>query len=71
MLIALSGPLRRRYGSRWLSRVWLVLALAAAVPLRLVLPDVPAPVQLAPPVLLLETVAGESRRKRICLRLRR
>ena len=59
VLIALSGPLRRRYGSRWLSRVWLVLALAAAVPLRLVLPDVPAPVQLAPPALLLETVTGE------------
>ena len=60
-LIALSGPLRRRYGSRWLSRVWLALALVAAVPLRLLLPDVPAPVRLAPPAGLLETVAEEER----------
>ena len=59
VLIGLSGLLRRRYGSRWLSQVWLVLALVALVPLRLLLPGAPAPVRLDPPAVLFEPVTEE------------
>ena len=41
-VLGLGRRLQRRYGARWLCRVWLVLAVLFLLPLRLLLPDVPA-----------------------------
>ena len=42
VLLALARRLRRRYGARWLCRLWLALAVLFVLPLRLALPAVPA-----------------------------
>ena len=52
-LFALAPRLQKRYGSRWLCRLWLVLAALFLLPMRLALPASWAPIQLpaAPAVL--------------------
>ena len=42
VLLALARRLRRRYGARWLCRLWLALAVLFVLPLRLALPAAPA-----------------------------
>ena len=42
LLLAMTRHLRRRYGARWLCRLWLILTALLLLPLRLVLPGVPA-----------------------------
>ena len=52
-LFSLAPRLQKRYGSRWLCRLWLVLAALFLLPMRLALPASWAPVQLpAAPVVL-------------------
>lgn len=60
-LMALSRPLRRRYGPAWLCRAWLALAVLLVLPVRLLLPQAaPAPVRLTPPAVLLEAAPAEA-----------
>lgn len=42
VVLGLGRRLQRRYGARWLCRVWLVLAVLFLLPLRLLVPDAPA-----------------------------
>ena len=42
LLLAMTRHLRRRYGARWLCRLWLILTALLLLPLRLALPGVPA-----------------------------
>ena len=52
-LFALAPRLQKRYSSRWLCRLWLVLAALFLLPMRLALPASWAPVQLpAAPLVL-------------------
>lgn len=51
-LLVLAPRLQKRYGAVWLCRLWLVLAVALLVPLRLVVPELPAPVRVQAPAAL-------------------
>ena len=48
LLLAMTRHLRRRYGARWLCRLWLILTALLLLPLRLVLPGVPAAREIIP-----------------------
>lgn len=49
--------LQKRYSAQWFCRVWLVLALLFLLPLRLLVPTAPAPLQLETPTALTAPLA--------------
>lgn len=52
VLLAFAPHLQKRYGSRWLCRLWLILAALFLLPVRLLLPAAPTPVELPTPAAL-------------------
>lgn len=55
-LLAAAPWLQKRYGAAWLCRLWLVLAVCFLVPVRLLLPGLPRPIQVPVPPAITQPV---------------
>lgn len=55
-LLAATPRLQKRYGAAWLCRLWLVLAVCFLVPVRLLLPGLPHPIEVPVPLAITQPV---------------
>lgn len=58
VLLAAAPRLQKRYGAAWLCRLWLVLAVCFLVPVRLLLPGLPHPIQVPVPQVIIQPVTA-------------